>query len=427
MTSIEKYHALYNQFISLTNLHTVAYTSSEKTLRDSLRRVKAFLAFLGKPEEHMKFIHVTGTSGKGSVTHMLHTILHASHKTVASYTSPHTTTYLERFSYQDGLVPTETLNASMEFVMHAYGDFLKQESPLSFFELSFCLAMHTFASLEVEWCVLEVGCGGRFDATNVIPTPEIAIITNVNKDHVEILGNTLPEIAYEKAGIIKKHSIVFCGELRPKLKSVFKKEAVEQDAALFFIPPPKDPILPEALGNKQQHNAALVYAAAQELQIEHDVIQQALQHIQPLPCRFETMQNNPRVILDGAHSEAKLQFTADQIKKLDGDIHIIYGSGVQKDASLLNILAPYAKTIHTTRYSTTFRKAANPHVLMNAVPKNKRGQVFMYAPDALQTILPTLKKSDILLITGSLYLSGELREHWVSEKQILKTANNRHV
>jgi dihydrofolate synthase/folylpolyglutamate synthase len=310
-------------------------------------------------------------------------------------------------------------------MIEVYEDFLPKHGALSFFELSTCLAIYSFNKAGAEWCILEAGCGGRYDATNVIPKPVVAIITNINKDHTEILGNTLSQIAKAKAGITKKHGLVLCGEIRPSLKTIFQKEALKKDASLFFIPPPATSQLAENFGYEQEHNAALAIHAAREIGISKTVIERATKNLRRLPCRFETMQADPVVILDGAHSEAKMESTIKLIKSLDKPVRVLYGAVHNKDsASMLKALSGVATNISTTRFSTSFRKAAAPHELLRLVTSKKRGRAYLDACQALNEEIKALKGKEILVVTGSLYLSGELRAKWIPEKQILKQASS---
>ncbi|RMD50856.1 hypothetical protein D6827_03285, partial [Candidatus Parcubacteria bacterium] len=232
------YHIAYKKLISLGNIvpRPAAFgNKSKKELEESLKNLKKFLKLLGNPEKKMNFVHVTGTSGKGSVVTMVRQILSENGYKTASYTSPHTTCYLERFNINEKLVDPKILTSSINEVIKIYEKFLKQQNQaLSFFELSVAVALYTFAKEKVDWCVLEVGCGGRYDATNVIPTPKAAIITNIDKDHVELLGNSLTKIAHEKAGIIKKGGLVFSGEKRPACRRIIRKEAQKQNAKIYF-------------------------------------------------------------------------------------------------------------------------------------------------------------------------------------------------
>jgi dihydrofolate synthase / folylpolyglutamate synthase len=415
----------YKKLISLSNLQTTSYSSSQQELEASLRRTKKLLRLVGTPEQHLRFIHITGTSGKGSTAYMVHEILRNSGISVGTYLSPHTTSYLERFLVNDRLIDPKIIIKGIEVMSSAYKKLLEEESPMSFFELSTVLSIYAMERAGAKYMVLEVGCGGRYDATNVIPAPEIAIITNINKDHTKLLGDTLAQIAYEKAGIMKKHSTVLCGELRPSLKKIFTKEAIKKSAALFFIPPPTENKVAAHMGAHQQHNAAFAERAAQELGIDQQVIDKTLTSIRPLPCRFETISTKPHIILDGAHSRAKMEATAAQLKELKGNIHVLLGHVTEKPGEeFIKLLAPLAKTIHTTRFTTSVRKAENPITLLKQVPKRKRGEAYLYPFTALKSIKKTLKSNDILIVTGSLYLAGELRSEWVSEEKILQSQSS---
>lgn len=411
----------FERLVSLGNLQLKTYTDSKEELARSMDRVRQFLLELGSPQKKLSFVHVAGTSGKGSVANYLHEILHADDRKVGTYTSPHTTSYLERFRTGELLIDPKLLTECIDEVIVVYQKQLaKHPDPMSYFELSTCLAFYAFAKAGMEWCVLETGCGGRWDATNVIQAPTVAVITNIDKDHTEILGNSLSLIAFEKAGIIKRGSTVFCGETRPALKKIFMNEAVEKATALFFIPPPSAKKVPDALGRHQQHNAALAEAAARELGISDDVIKKAFDETRSLPCRFETIQNEPLVILDGAHNVAKMKSTIALMQQLGEKAHIIFGCTATKDAeAMIDLLLPIAKTITTTRFTTTARKASNPALLLSKIPKAKRANFFLDPFQALAYTQSIAQKRSVL-VTGSLYLAGELRSHWITEDQILK-------
>lgn len=423
----ESYHNAIAQLLSLTNLqHRPFGSASKKDLKKSLERTEAFLTALGSPQDKLQFIHVGGTSGKGSVSKYMHEILVAAGKTVGTYTSPHTTTYLERFAINKTLISPVKLTSYIRDVITTYETFLAEgNEPLSFFELSTCLAIYTFEREHVEWCILEVGCGGRFDATNVIPAPAVAIITNIDKDHTELLGNSLSEIAFEKAGIIKKGSTVFCGENRQSLKKIFMDEAIKNNAALFFVGEPKEQFVDFDFGTHQQKNAFLALHSAEEIGIEKDLIKATLKKAIKLPCRFEFISKKPVIILDGAHSPVKCETTADRIKDLFGKAHIIFGSTATKDAKkMLKSLEPVAYSITTTRFSTTFKKASNPFQLKTYVKNAIPSKAFIDAQKALEYVQSIAKKNEPIVITGSLFLAGELREKWISEKDILQRTSS---
>ncbi len=415
----------YQKLLSLTNLSVRPHNDSQAELKLSMKRTADFLKALGNPQKKMKFIHIAGTSGKGSVAFLIHQILNKSGKNVGTYLSPHTTSYLERFQFNDKLIDPKILTNVINDVIDTYQTFLKNNNPLSFFELSTCIAIKTFYDAGTNWCVLEAGCGGRWDATNVIPPPVLAIITNINKDHTEILGNSLTKIAIAKSGIIKNESIVLCGEIRPSLKKVFTREAIKNNAALFFIPPPNDDLINHNFGYYQQHNAAIAKRAAEELKIDEPIIWEVLNNPKYLPCRFETIQKTPLIILDGAHSPAKITSTVERIKLMEKNIHIIFGCTANKDAKeMLQSLSKIAKTITTTRFKSTFRKATNPQSLLKMIPIKQRGGAFLDFENALNHVKKIIKKDDIIVVTGSLYLAGEMRAFWIDEDSILKNQSS---
>lgn len=413
---------MYRRLVSLGNLVVKPYSSSEAELKRSLTRTRDFLKTLGSPEKKLKFVHITGTSGKGSVSYYMHQILLADGKKVGSYTSPHTTTYLERFHVNDSLISPKNLTRYMRDLIKAYESYhAKTGSTLSFFELSTCLALYTFQEEKVEWCVLEVGCGGRYDATNIIPPPEVAIITNIDKDHAEILGSSLSQIAFEKAGIIKRGSIVICGEGRTNLRKIFMKEANDNSAALFFVGAPSKRLLSLDAGEHQQHNAALAMRAALEISIPEPTVREALEKEKLLPCRFELVEKRPTIFLDGAHSIAKIKALAGNIREQFSEAHILFGCAANKDAKLmLNELLPVAKTISLTRFTTEFRKAANLHELASYIPKNKLGSIHLDPYEAMEALKKRTDKKDVIVVTGSFFLTGELRALWYSEEKIVE-------
>lgn len=422
------YSGLYDELLSYGNLASFGYRDSKAELEKSLKRTRAFLDALGSPDRDLVLVHVTGTSGKGSVCFAIHQILRASGKSVFTYLSPHTTSFSERFLFNDGLVSEEVITGAMKDVIGVYKTFFKSNSPLSFFELVSCLGLVIAKKAGATHAVIEVGLGGRYDATNVIRTPEVAVITNIDKDHTDVLGNSLKKIAFEKAGIIKKDGVVICGEARPGLKSIFKKEAIEKSAALFFIPPSApSPEISESARHRA-HNASLALRAVLELGIDETVARTALQSARRLPCRFETVSESPLIILDGAHSPAKMKTTAETIKSLGMPVHILFAAAQNKDVKdMLAPLIEVAETISTTRFSLRERPVHHPVELLKLIPEPLRGDAFLSPRDALATIRKKQKEAKgrfAIVVTGSLFLAGELRDLWYPEAEIRKQATS---
>lgn len=360
-------------------------------------------------DSQFKFIHVTGTSGKGSVVKLIHDILVANGQRVGSLVTPYTTTFLESFLVNQGLLNPATLINSANKVLDSLE---KIQLPAA---TNLPIAIHAFQQENLDWTVIEAGRGGRFDATNIIPAPKVAVITNVDLDHCAILGHTLKDIAWQKAGIIKKGCHVVCGEPRPELQAVFQHEANQVGATIEFVP---------WHPNYLERNKAIARAVGQHLKINQQIIDQAVATSQTLPCRFETMQSAPLVILDGAHNPAKIATTANRLAQLSADqrkkLIILFACKSSKDAhQLLQPLIPFAHTIHTTRYLMGAGQSSDPEQLLALIPSNKRGVAYDSPHIALTTLLGSLSATDTLLSTGSLYLAGELRTHWVAEQRIL--------
>lgn len=411
---MKNYKAAVQRLIGLSNLET-PWRGSQESLQDSLKRTKQLLAKLEHPEQKLKFVHVTGTSGKGSVTNLIHEMLLADGRAVASYTSPHTTTFLERFRVNDKLIEPQLLVQAIELVIAGYEVHLVEgKQALSYFELATVVALVAFVLAKVEWCVLEVGLGGRWDSTNVIPKKEVAVITNVDLDHTDILGNSVEDIAQEKVGIITGRCAVISGVAQLNLRDLISDVASDKKANVRFV---------DVFNNDHRlHNALIATATAQAVGVKIEVIEKALAKTRGLPCRFEVISKQPLVIVDGAHNEAKMKGTVSLLKSVKrGKVHVIFGCKHSKDAgAMLKALMPLTDVLHTTRYQHGYGAPENPAVLTKLTTKSKRGKTWLFADEALQFVLAEMRPEDTLLITGSLYLAGELRIHWVSEELIIK-------
>ncbi|MBI1908375.1 hypothetical protein HYS28_03080 [Candidatus Uhrbacteria bacterium] len=411
---MDAYHAAVARLSSLGNLELPWKHSSAQSLRDSLARLRELLARLEHPERRMRFIHVTGTSGKGSVTHLIHEMLLADGRKVGSYMSPHTTTLLERFRVGQKLLDPKRFVQATNIVLAAYEAHVREgKQPLTYFELTTCVALVAFVLEGVEWCVLEVGLGGRWDSTNVIPKKDVAVITTIDLDHTELLGNSLEAITREKAGIITGRCSVVSGEARPGIRAIIAREAKTHGADVQWIDAPND--------DHRLHNALVATAAARAVGVPMAAIERAIARSTGLPCRCEVMQKKPLVIVDGAHNVAKMRTTCRMLgRAAKGKVHVVFGCKDGKDAkAMVAELAAIADVIHTTRYSTGRGAPKDPAALLRLVPKSTRGEMFLFSHDALRHALQSAKSGDTILVTGSLYLAGEVRTHWVSEKEIL--------
>lgn len=420
-----RYTQAVQRIVALHNMYQPTNTRSHTVLEQRVKQVGTFLEFLGNPQEKYRIIHVTGTSGKGSVVSLLHTIVRASGAIVGSLVSPHTTTFLERFQLNEGLISEKSFLKGVDELEKAYEAYLEKYPPLAFRAIATALGLHLFAKEKVDWVIVEVGCGGRFDSTNALLHTEAAVITNVDKDHSEELGDTLEDVAFHKAGIIKPHGLAIVGEDRSRLKKIFMDEAIQKEAALFFATKPLHDFESSAFLPHVNQNIRIASLTAQELGFSKETIDKGLKQYRALPCRFETVSKTPHIVLDGAHNPPKIQSTVDHIKRLSKKPVVLFGTGSGKDSSfMLRKLYPHAQLIHTTRTHMDHKKVANPSTLLKMVPASKRGKAYLDSHHALEEVLKTLSKDDILVITGSLYLAGELRTYWYSETEIIKQATS---
>ncbi len=403
-----------------------------------IKRMQFFLDILGNPEKKIPhYIHVTGTSGKGSVTNMLDSVLRASGKKVGATISPQTTYITDRWRVQ-GKTMTDKEFISLTMRMKEALDIYIRTSPydaISFFEITTAITLLYFAEKKVEWAIVEVGCGGRFDATNVIPQKDIAIITSIGLDHTEIIGDTKEKIAYEKAGIISAGCHLFTQEKNTAIRNILYKEADGKKVNSTYIPTNAakhisldwrgttfafDTLklsLP-CIGIHQAHNAALVASVARHLGISDEDITQGLASVQQ-PIRCEVVCVRPYTIIDSAHNDDKIKSTVRTILSLPikktTKIHLLvgmtHGKTVQSMMRELSKIKPI-RIACTRQTLTDLRIPENPASLALLAKKYMKGtevETFIDPYDALAWIQKGLKKDDILLITGSGFISGELR------------------
>ncbi len=383
-----------------------------------LERTRFFLKLIGNPEAGLKFIHITGTAGKGSVSAMVHDILVSANKKAGLFTSPHVTASIEKIKEGQLYISPEDF---VSITAHLKPYIKKAESSAfgapSSFEIFLAIAFIYFKKRKCEWVVLEVGLGGRYDATNVIKKPKVTAITSIDYDHTEILGKTLPKIAFDKAGIIKKGSLFFTSEQKPSLQKLFKKICGEQGAAFHRIGKQK---------GYQDYNRKLASAIAESIGIPDENIKKGIEKMK-LPCRFEMAEEKPIIILDGAHNRAKIRSTLANIKKLSYEklAVIIAISDTKKDnTAILKPLATIADTIIVTSLKGGERPSVHPNSLLPELKKYKkrktRLKVVMNPHDALLLARKNAGNKDCILVTGSFFLAGELRTEWFSEKWVLE-------
>lgn len=383
MSDFSRYYNAVKYLEGLANIQNGPNYMSGKTKDPTvyIKRMQWFLDLLGNPERGFKYIHITGTAGKGTVSTMIHYALVASGYKTGLFTSPFVTTSIEKIQVGDLYIdPNEFAQIVEDMKPKIDEAFAKCPwGGPSYFERFLAIALIYFQKQKCEWVVLEVGCGGRYDATNIIPAPVISAITNVDYDHTHILGKTLTKIARDKAGIIKKGSKFFTTEPRPRLREIMETICQEQGATFTYVPGGNRELV-EAMGFK-----------AIEAQ---------------LPARFEIVQKNPLVIIDGAHNRAKIRYTAQRLKSLMfKKLHLVVALAANKERSILNAIP--ADFIYPTRFQNPERQCMN------------LGGLYTDSHQALDAALKAASPDDAILITGSFYLAGELRTRWYPEEHIL--------
>lgn len=409
---LKRYHESVKFLESLLNLPAQEFEQKAGDRSMYLKRIEWFLTALGNPHKNFKYIHVTGTAGKGTTAHYLHEMLMAAGKKVGSYYSPHPSCDIERIRVNQHLISPDEFSDLTDRLKPALAK-AAVNSPYgapSYFEAFLALGLLYFKKQKCEYVVLEAGLGGTYDATNVIKNPVVACVTNINYDHTAILGKTLAQIARDKAGIIKKGCSFFTGETRPRILKIFTKKSAGLKAPMRVI---KD---------SEHSNFALASAIAKFLKLPPSAIERA-HGAKKLSCRFELMQNNPQVIIDGSHNPIKLKYLAAKIRGLGGKKIFIFAMASDKDLKRsLKQIVPLADRFLITRFLMPFRKTAEFKTIKNAVLKirpNLRVQTFMDPYQALARALKIAGKKDNIIITGSFFLAGELRKRWISEEKIL--------
>jgi dihydrofolate synthase/folylpolyglutamate synthase len=398
-----------------------------------LDRTKYFLKCAGHPERGnsegadsglglrgFKFIHVTGTAGKGTVSTMLHNVLLAAGRSAGLFTSPYVT------------AATEEIKAGELYISPAkFADIVRSLKPAiaraakgpfgapSTFEIQLAVALIYFKRQKCEWVVLEVGLGGRYDATNAITDPVVTAITNIDYDHTEILGKTLGEIAHDKAGIIKRGGAFFTSEQRRGLLSFFEKECRKLGASFHFVGKSRD---------YAERNALLVRKISEHIGIPQKFIEEGMNETR-LPCRFEIVSDKPLVILDGAHNRAKIASTVANLADLKyRRLIVIAGiSNLKKDnRAILAPLVSCADHLVLTSFGSGERIGVHPQALLKLVNKMKDKSAMFKTTvadgpeEALKAALREAKSDDCILVTGSFFLAGKLREKWYPEAWVLK-------
>ena len=387
------------------------YQRQGKTaFKKDLTNILAFSKHLKNPHERFKSVHVAGTNGKGSTSHMLASILQEAGYNVGLYTSPHLKDFRERIKINGEPIGEQQVVGFIE----SNQAFLEQHE-LSFFEMTVGLAFDYFADQRVDIAIIEVGLGGRLDSTNII-TPLVSVITNIGYDHTQFLGDTLAEIASEKAGIIKEKVPVVIGEQQEEIEHVFFDIALERDTTIAFAEEDVVNYEMDVVGSYQQKNLTTAVRAIIELQkvgfiIKEDHIIKGLQSVVKntgLLGRWQVLDHKPLTICDTAHNKEGLTYVMKQLAAQSCDnLHIVLG--VVNDKNLENILPLFPKNARYYFCKPTIPRGLEAAILQKQAAKFKlKGKVYSSVNRAFLSAQDAANQEDLIFIGGSTFVVAEV-------------------
>lgn len=408
----------------------------------NLNNTNALDSYFKFPHKKFKTIHVAGTNGKGSVSHMLASILQESGLKVGLYTSPHLIDFRERIKINGNMIT----KAEVVSFVNDNKPIIEEIKP-SFFEMTVALAFKYFADQNVDIAVVEVGMGGRLDSTNIIK-PVVSIITNIGLDHVDFLGNTLEKVASEKAGIIKSGVPIIIGEDIEETSHVFLKKATEMDSPFCFAERrfkrrnldnrnerqemsirneqsgTTFNISLDLMGEYQQKNVLAVFASLQVLtpllNLPKDAIVSGLANViknTKLRGRWELIQESPKVICDTGHNKEGVTVVVNQLKKQNFDkLHIVVGMADDKDVKSILEIFPQDAIYYFTQ--ANIPRAMKHEVLAkNAKSIGLVGESFSSVVEAYEMALKNAKLNDIVFVGGSTFVVADLLAYLENSKK----------
>lgn len=427
MTYEETIQYLFNSAPLFQHVGGAAY-------KEGLSTTHILDAHFNHPHNQYKTIHIAGTNGKGSCAHTIAAILQHTGLKVGLYTSPHLVDFRERIRINGEMMP-------QQYVI----DFVEEErsffEPLhpSFFELTTALAFKYFAEQHVDVAVIEVGLGGRLDCTNII-SPILSVITNISFDHTQFLGNTLAQIASEKAGIIKHKVPVIVGECNAETRSVFEHKAHEVKAPILFAEDNKEvqssefsdlyghklrhyttrsfgDIYGELTGECQIKNANTILCALHSLSkifsVTHEDITYAFEHVcemTGLRGRWQILQEHPTIICDTGHNTGGWQYLAHQLAQIatsGNKLHIVFGMASDKDIERVMSTLPHEACYYWTKASV--KRATSEQTIANIATKyDLHGKTYGNVAEAYEAAVNNASTNDYIYVGGSSFIVADL-------------------
>jgi len=425
---METYQEILEKIFSAYPMYHKVGSSAYK---EGLENIEALLDIIGNPQRKLRCVHVAGTNGKGSVSSYLSSYFQELGYKTGLFTSPHLVDFRERIRINGTMIPVEDVLAFFE----EYQEKFSHLEP-SFFEITTALAFHYFAQQKVDFAIIEVGLGGRLDATNVI-TPLLSVITNISLEHTQLLGDTIAKIAFEKAGIIKDRVPVVVGEFHPESFPVFEDVANRHDAPLFLADKNyqvindlsccdivesegktlhsgvKNPLA----GEYQRKNIATLVQAVKVLEfvlnIQQDKIREAIENVVKntgIMGRWQVLSEHPRIICDVGHNMGGLQYTIQSIQQqATENAQVVFGMVQDKD--IAHIVPMLPKQLHYHVCRAHIERAMDQEKL--AAKMREQGllcDTYPSVKEAIEAAKSAASTEDVIFITGSCFVVGEALE-----------------
>ena len=407
MTNQQFQEAIEWLFVQMPNYQI----DGQKAYKPGLDNIKKLCEFFGNPQDKIKTIHIGGTNGKGSTSNMLASVLQVCGYKIGLYNSPHLIDFTER-------IKVDGENCDKEFVYHFIQKLknLPGEIRPSFFEFTTIMAFEYFYQQKVDYAIIEVGLGGRLDSTNIIK-PLVSAITNVQLDHQNILGDTIAEIAVEKAGIIKEKTPIISGDENDLVKKIIKEKAEKLHSKFLDATLIKTDLRSDLLGNYQEKNIRVVLALVNELQklglkISEKNIETGLMNVHKntnFIGRWFQFSDNPLTICDTAHNQAGLEMVFSQLNEIPKFKHIVLGFVNDKKIDEVLRILPENATYYFVKPS--INRGRNPLEYEELLKKSKINyKIFQDVNSGYLSAKQNVSDGEMIFIGGSNFVVGEFLE-----------------
>ena len=399
----------YTEAIDWLENIPISFDSNYDGYELKLVNIAKFLEQLGNPQNDLSLIHVGGTNGKGSTCHIISSILQEHGFNVGLFSSPHIYDFRERIKINSNYIDKDFI---LEFIKHNKNYITKNN--LSFFETSFAIALCYFKKIKPEYVIIEVGLGGRLDATNII-NPIISVITNIGFDHKKFLGNTLIQIANEKAGIIKSSADTVIGEYDENLNKVFESHALEKNSKIHYADQSVNFYKSDLQGFYQYRNINTAIKTIEKMNsfvVDKTKLDNGINNVVKntnLIGRWQIIGSSPTIIFDVAHNFNSIKLIFEQLSEIKTYIRVVFGTLDKIDQ--LNCLDLFPKNYHYYLCSPNVNRAMSVDVLKDYVEElGLKYQTFKTVENAYKKAISDSNKVDTIMVTGSNYLFSQIND-----------------